>query len=173
MVIEATIRGYNVLLIPSTECGWSDVRKAAVALTGDTVVREATSLRQARRLAAECSPDLVLAAAHVAGESSVPFLRHLHKDICPHCRILVIGAAADPGDFVDIEEVSLTGYLLWSDLTTAILPFVLTVVLESELIVVSPPVAQGFLDALQSAVDARPMTETERRVLRRLTGGLY
>jgi DNA-binding NarL/FixJ family response regulator len=171
MAIDATTHRSNVLLIPSTECGWADVRQQIADLTCDTQVREAVSLRHARRLAAECAPDLVLAAGRVAGESSVPFLRQLHRDVCPHSRILVIGMTINPRDFVDFEEVNLAGYLLWSDLTTATLPHVLTVVLESEFIVVSPPVAQGFLDALQSAANTRPLTEVERHVLRRLAEG--
>lgn len=106
MAIDATTHRNQVLLIPSTECGWSDVRNAVAALTSDTVVRETTSLRHARRLAAERAPDLVLAAGRVAGESSVPFLRRPHRDVCPHRKILVIRAAAvgssSPVPYTDI-----------------------------------------------------------------------
>lgn len=171
MASNERVSGYNILLIPSTSCGWTDLRNVLVSLPSVAAVNEASSLQHATQLTTHHSPDLIIAAARIGNESTVPFLRQRRTSDFSESEILVIGSTADPEDFAATKVVSLAGYLTWSDLTTATLPQIVSVVLETDLLVISPQAAQRFLDVFLPTADRRRLTETERRVLQRLVEG--
>jgi DNA-binding NarL/FixJ family response regulator len=166
----------TVLLITSPEMGWAELHAALRTLEDVQVVGEVTTAHQAIELASRLRPDVILSAARVDGVSARPLLLDLQRRGEPASKIIVFAGRLDPDLFAAVDNLRLSGYLLWSDLSAEALPHVLAAVMAGDVVVGTPTVARAFIDTLCRPTRARPgaprLSVHEQAVLRRLAEGL-
>lgn len=87
----------TVLLIPSDDIGWADLRAAIGRMRDVRVLGAATDLDHAARLTAGGQPDLVLTAAGAADDAPVPLPVRVRARF-PTTRIVVYAAGLTPDE---------------------------------------------------------------------------
>jgi DNA-binding NarL/FixJ family response regulator len=162
----------TVLLIPSDDCGWAEVRLALAAVAGIKVIGEAP---HGIELAMLLQPDIIIAAAELEGTALLPRLQALHRAACARSTIILLASRLRPDAFAGVDGVEIAGYLLWSDLSPDTLRCCLEAVMRGEVVVVSQAVARAFVQMRQRGAQACPapvhLTEREQAVLRHLALG--
>lgn len=170
------IQRRTVLLSSSHEFGWAELRQVLRTLEGVHLVGEATTANAVWRLASEFRPDLIIAAATLEGIAALPLLSELHRRVCPTSRIVVFASRLSPDELMLLDDASIDGYLLWSDLSLDLLGQCLSLMVTSDVILRSREVAQAFIDAQRGGLEGREIrascSERELVVLKRLREGL-
>lgn len=164
------MRQRTILLISSGDCGWTDLRLALGTMAEVRVVGDVRGARQAIQLATTLRPDVVIAAARVEEASALPLLRELYQDL-PTSKIIVLATSFDPADLMALDEISITGHLLWSDLSSETLRHCLAAMIASDIIVASPALAAQRGPA-PSRTASVPLSKRQRAILGRLAEGL-
>jgi DNA-binding NarL/FixJ family response regulator len=162
----------TVLLIPSQDVGWADLRATIQAMEGIQVVGEARACDEALSLAAALHPGVVLAAPSVQGCSTVSLITRLSQADDPPDTIVVLSPRMDSTQAIAFSRAGADGFLLWQDLSTDTLPKCLSVLATGTFMVGSRAYAQAILDAGRSPTASDGLTNRERQLLRRLADGL-
>ncbi|HEX5505739.1 MAG TPA: LuxR C-terminal-related transcriptional regulator [Thermomicrobiales bacterium] len=167
----------TILLIRAEEPAWDALRAVLSTLPAVEIVGEATTEGQARCLVGARQPDVILAAAHLAGTSTLPLLRDLHCHCAPLSRIIVFAACCpDPNDLLALAELNARGCLLWDDLSAATLRIALLAIIAGDLVVSSSAAVTTFLAAQHRSL--RPngpwvhVTAREQALLEHLADGM-
>lgn len=164
----------RVFIIEGEEPGWLAVRRTLAALPGISVAGSAASQRTAAQHVPEICPDAVLAAREVEGESIIPLLRRLRPAL-PQTTFVLLADDYDPAELLALDDVGISGYLLWRDLRGRRLEIVLHAALVGGVVVISDPVAAAYVMAQRQRLQPEPvpeLSERERAVLRHLGEGL-
>lgn len=171
-----TMPASTVLLTSSHELGWTDLRNALRSMEGVRVIGEATTAKQARRLAMAHSPDVILSALTVAGEATLPLLGELRRECCLTSKFLLFATHFDAGDLAALADLRPAGYLLWGDLTCESLRYCLGAVITGDIMVSSRAVGLAFIEtqcgALLNGKDPLRLSARARAVLQGLANGL-
>jgi len=130
---------------------------------------------EARRLAAAHTPDAIIAAATLGGQPVLPLLSELRRSSCPATRAILVAADYAPGQLRSPEDTGVVGYLLWADLSPAVLRHCLAAAITGDVILGSGTVVRQFVAGLRgegaTRLAAAGITVRERSVLGRLAAG--
>ena len=130
---------------------------------------------EARRLAATHTPDAIIAAATLDGHPILPLLADLRRSSCPATRALLVAADDAPGRLRSPEDTGVVGYLLWADLSPAVLRHCLAAAIAGDVILGSGRVVRQFVAGLRgmgtTCLADIGITARERAVLGRLADG--
>lgn len=108
------MRRRSVVVVPSDDWGWRDVRPALKRLTSVEVVGVARSVGEARSLAAERPLDALVAADRLNGRSSVADLVALRPLLAPGAKLVVFAERLDAEAIARLDDFALDGLFLWS-----------------------------------------------------------
>lgn len=164
----------RVFIIEGEEPGWLGVRRALASLPGISVAGSTASQRGAADHALGLRPDAVLAAREVEGTSIIPLLRRLRPAL-PRTTFVLLAEDYDPAELLALDDVGISGYVLWRDLRGRRLGIVLHAALVGGVVVISDPVAAAYVMAQRQRLQPEPvreLSERERTVLRHLGEGL-
>lgn len=166
----------QVLLVPSRELGWAELRKGLLRLREISRVHTAASLGHAIELATSMVPDAVVMGPPVDVESDLRSIAELRQIVGLDAPMVVIASDFDVDLVLKLGHLGITGYLLWADLTMDRLPRCLAAAVIDRMMVGSRTVGRAAIAAAQHRVsppiDPSLLTEAERTVLRRLGQGL-
>lgn len=169
------MRARTLFLIPSDEVGWADLRAAVARLPSLTLVGEATQSAAALAGVTRYRPDMVIAAAELDGESTLPLLAAV-RERAPTSAIVIAAARFDPADLVALADLEIAGYLVFSQIHTTTLRHSLAAAVGGEVVVTSRPVAQAFFALtrcrLPTGTPLPTLTPRERALLKGLAAGL-
>jgi DNA-binding NarL/FixJ family response regulator len=142
----------RILLLPSTDIGWTDLRLALASRADVCVVGEARDTRQLSCLAAEEAqePDVVISAAMVEGRSVLPVLSTIRRDFWPSSRYVILAARLNSDELLAFSELGLAAYLLWSDLSSETLRSCLAVLLSDDIVLGSRAAVWRLMEALRN-----------------------
>lgn len=158
----------TVLLLGADVVGWGELRQILADLPGVRVVGDTADLREAQRLAAAHAPDVIIAAAASTDTPLVPQLAELRRAHCPAAKIVVVAHRYTPGQVRAPLEAGIVGYLLWADLSGAVLRHALALLLVGDVVVGSRGVVTAFVAGLRGDAAARQaaagITARERAV---------
>ena len=169
------ISGKQVLLIPSRELGWSEVRRALSRLREVSRVHTAASLTEAVELASSTTLDAVMMGPLTDLDSELDKLAELRRILGEEAPIVLIAGDFDVDVVLALGQLGMTGYLLWADLTTDCLSRCLAPAVIDGFMVGSRTVGRAAIAAAQHrvspSVDASVLTSAERMVLSQLAHG--
>lgn len=165
----------TVLLISSDHVGWREVRAILATMPEVQIVGDTADVSAARRLAVVHNPAVIIAAATLDGQSILPLLSDLHSTCCPASKTLLFAPHYRPGPVRAPDGMGVAGYLLWSDLSSAVLRHALALLINGDVILGSQAIVAAFLANLRGEGSARlaqvGITERERALLGRLAAG--
>lgn len=164
----------RVFVIEGNEPGWPAARRALASLPGICVAGFAASQRTAAEHVPEICPDAVLAARQVEGASIIPLLRRLRPAL-PQTTFVLLADDYDPAELLALDDVGISGYLLWRDLRGRRLATFLHAALAGGVVIISDAVAAAYVMAQRQRLQpeaVRELSERERAVLRHLGEGL-
>jgi DNA-binding NarL/FixJ family response regulator len=166
---------HTVLLLSSDAIGWDELRRILAALPDVRVVGDTADPAEARRLAATHTPDAIIAAATLGGRPVLPLLADLRRTCCPATKAILVAADYAPGRLRSPEDTGVVGYLLWADLSPAVLRHCLAAAIAGDVILGSGTVVRRFVAGLRgersSRLAAMGISERERAILGRLADG--
>jgi DNA-binding NarL/FixJ family response regulator len=166
---------HTVLLLSSDAIGWGELRQLLADLPDMCVVGDTTDPTEARRLAATRTPDAIIAAATLDGHPVLPLLADLRRACCPAAKVILVATDYAPGQLRSPEDTGVVGYLLWADLSPAVLRHCLAAAIAGDVILGSGAVVRQFVAGLRGAGAAHlaesGISERERAVLGRLAAG--
>ncbi len=169
--------GYQrtILLLSSDAIGWGELRQILADLPDIRVVGDTADHAAARRLAAAHAPDAIIAAATLDGRPVLPLLADLRRSCCPATKAILVAADYVPGQLRSPEDTGVVGYLLWADLSPAVLRHCLAAAIAGDVILGSGAVVRRFVAGLRgegpTRLAAAGITARERVVLGRLAAG--
>ncbi len=165
----------TLLLLVSSDLGWTDLRHSVGRLHHLTIVGETSDPAQARALASATRPMFIIAADRVGLESTAPTLRQIKHEISPHSNIVIFANRPDMEAMCEFIELGIIGYFVWQDLSSQTLQCTIAN-LVSGMMVIASRAAIPHLARLPScgapADVTERVTEPERRLLQRLAAGL-
>lgn len=166
---------HTVLLLSSDAIGWGELRQLLADLPDVRVVGDTTDPVRARRLAAAHTPDAIIAAATLDGRPVLPLLADLRRSCCPVTKAILVAADYAPDRLRSPEDTGVVGYLLWADLSPAVLRHCLAAAIAGDVILGSGRVVRRFVAGLRGEGPGRlaavGVTARERAVLGRLAAG--
>ena len=165
---------HTVLLLSSEAIGWDELRRILANLPDVRVVGDTADTATARRLAAAHTPDAIIAAATLAGRPVLPLLADLRRSCCPATKAILFAADYAPGRLRSPEDTGVIGYLLWTDLSPALLHHCLAAAIAGDVILGSGQVVRKFVAGLRGEAARLAdigITARERAVLGRLADG--
>ncbi len=166
---------HTVLLLSSDAIGWGELRQILAELPDMRVIGDTADPAEARRLAAAHTPAAIIAAATLGGRPVLPLLADLRRTSCPATKAILVAADYAPGRLRSPEDTGVVGYLLWSDLSPAVLRHCLAAAIAGDVILGSGAVVRRFVSGLRGEGPARlatiGITARERAVLGRLADG--
>ncbi len=166
---------HTVLLLSSDAIGWDELRRILAALPDVRVVGDTADPAAARRLAATHTPDAIIAAATLGGRPTLPLLADLRRACCPTTKAILVAADYAPGRLRSPEDTGVVGYLLWADLSPAVLRHCLAAAIAGDVILGSGRVVRQFVAGLRGEGPARlaaaGVSARERAVLGGLAAG--
>ncbi len=165
----------TVLLLSAEAVGWDELRRILADLPDVCVVGDTADPAAARRLAAAHAPDAIIAAATVDGRPVLPLLADLRRSCCPAIKAILVAADYAPGQLRSPEDTGVVGYLLWADLSPAVLRHCLAAAIAGDVILGSGQVVRRFVAGLRGEGAARlaaaGISARERAILGRLADG--
>jgi DNA-binding NarL/FixJ family response regulator len=165
----------KLLLISSSDLGWTDLERAARKRPDTDVVGSTARAARALDLTRAHQPDALICAAVVEGEYALPLLTEL-RQTCPHGKIVVVATRPDPAHLLSLAIAKVEGYVLWEDLSRETLAGRLDTLLAPGWLVgspaITPTVRTMLLHQPDPQADADEFSDAERAVLRRLAEGL-
>jgi DNA-binding NarL/FixJ family response regulator len=166
---------HTVLLLSAEAVGWDELRRILADLPDVRVVGDTVDPAAARHLAAAHAPDAIIAATILGGRPTLPLLADLHRSCCPATKVILFAADYAPGRLRSPEDTGVVGYLLWADLSPAVLRHCLAAAIAGDVILGSGAVVRQFVAGLRGVGTARladsGITARERAVLGRLADG--
>ena len=166
---------HTVLLLSSEAIGWSELRQILADLPDIRVVGDTTDLAAARRLAAAHVPDTIIAATTLGNRPILPLLADLRRSCCPTTKAILLAADYAPSQLRSPEDTGVVGYLLWVDLSPALLRHCLAAAITGDVILGSGEIVRQFIAGLRGEGPARlaaaRISVRERAVLGRLAAG--
>ena len=150
------------------------MRRTLTALPGISVVGSTASRHQVVEQVRAIGPDAVVAAREVEGASIIPLLRGLRPAL-PQTTFVLLADDYDPAELLALDDVGISGYLLWRDLRGRRLGIFLHAALVGGVVVISDPVAAAYVMAQRQRLEPGPvleLSERERAVLCHLGEGL-
>jgi len=166
---------HTVLLLSAEAVGWDELRRILADLPDVRVVGDTADPAAARHLAAAHAPDAIIAATILGGRPTLPLLADLHRSCCPATKVILFAADYAPGRLRSPEDTGVVGYLLWADLSPAVLRHCLAAAIAGDVILGSGAVVRQFVAGLRGVGTARladsGITARERAVLGRLADG--
>ncbi len=166
---------HTVLLLSADAVGWDELRRILADLPEMRVVGDTAHPGEARRLAAAHTPDAIIAAATLGGQPVLPLLSELRRTCCPATKAILVAADYAPGRLRSPEDTGVVGYLLWADLSPAVLRHCLAAAIAGDVILGSGAVVRRFVAGLRGEGPARlaaaGVSERERAILGRLAAG--
>lgn len=170
-----TFQRFEIMLVRSGHCGWTELRLTLDALPFVAVVGATADPHHALQLAASLQPQLIISAERFGHDAAIPHLKAIQAR-SPNCRFLIIAAELQPQDVEEMAMFGITSCLLWRDLSAPVIRHVANALLIENLIVVSRDVAAAFVaaQAFHSSIahSALALTERERRILQHLADGV-
>ncbi len=163
----------RVLLIPSDDFGWGDLRRALGVLPDARIVGEVADAHMIPNAVQAARPDIVFSAAALAGVSIVPAIVALHHAATPVARFILFATRFDPGQLAALAAVDVADCLLWGDLGACTLTPCLTTLLAGTIAVSSREVVRVFRArrAPEGRRGPQSITQRERTVLQELAAG--
>ncbi len=165
----------TVLILNSDAIGWGELRQILADLPDIRVVGDTADPAAARRLATAHAPDAIIAAATLDGDSVLPLLADLRRTCCPATKAILVAGDYAPGQLRSPEDTGVVGYLLWADLSPAVLRHCLAAAIAGDVILGSGAVVRQFVAGLRGEGPARlaaaGVSARERAVLGRLADG--
>lgn len=156
----------SVLLIRSDEVGWTDLYLVLESLCVFRIVGDALDREQAFRLAAAHHPNVILIGETVEGACAASLLARLRRGPCPMSKVIVFAHRLDP-DCLRLwmhHDLHIAAYMLWSDVNRRTLERCLTLICESDFLIVSETVARSCRDLQRQD---RQLAEPRCRLSRR------
>lgn len=139
----------TVLLIPSDDCGWVELRHALTTMPNldvkqmDGVMSSEDTLTAAASLQAA----VVIAATRIGGESTFPFLGELQQRTSRASRIVLLTTRFSPDELAQSEGIGIVAHLQWRDLHPHTLPHLLNALIFDDIIIASREVMEAFVAA--------------------------
>jgi len=168
-------RQRTVLLLSSDTIGWDELRRLLADLPDVRVVGDTADPAAARRLAVAHAPDAIIAAATLDGRPVLPLLADLRRACCPATKAILVAGDYAPGQLRSPEDTGVVGYLLWADLSPAVLRHCLAAAIAGDVILGSGAVVRRFVAGLRGEGSARlaavGISVRGRAVLGRLADG--
>jgi DNA-binding NarL/FixJ family response regulator len=165
----------RVLLIRDECFYWAVARAALDVLPAVTVVGEANAFGDAYHLALRLQPDAILSVPRVDDEPVLPFLARLRRHL-PRATFAVIADDFAAADLLTMEDIGVSGWLLWPGLSDALLPHILAAATDAHTVVLHEAVAHTLLTAERQRLTRRepapPLSARERAILRGLAEAL-
>lgn len=167
----------SVLLLPSNDCGWNDLRAALRAIPRVDVKQldEAMICEDMFSLVADVQPDVIITATYKNGESLLPLLREVQQSVSPTSRIALVTPRFTPNELMGTEDSGIVAHLQWSDLHPHTLPHLLEALIFDGVHIVSREVAKAFVSTRCCSSRQSPtrvsLAPHERAVLRLLAEG--
>jgi len=164
----------TVLLLGADVVGWDELRRILAAMPEVRVVGDTADPATARHLAATHTPDVIIAAAASTGPPVAPLLVELHRAHCPASKIVIVAHRYTPGQVRAPLESGIVGYLLWADLSGAVLRHALASLIVGDVVVGSRGMVTAFVAGLRGEGAARlaaGITARERAILGHLAAG--
>lgn len=155
--------------------GWDELRRILAAMPEVRVVGDTADPATARHLAATHTPDVIIAAAASTGPPVATLLVELHRAHCPASKIVIVAHRYTPGQVRAPLESGIVGYLLWADLSGAVLRHALALLIVGDVVVGSRGMVTAFVAGLRGEGAARlaaaGITARERAILGHLAAG--
>lgn len=135
------------------------------------IVGEARNREQAFQLAASHPPKIIFISETVEGACAASLVAALQRGPCPDSVVIVLAQRVDPDNLRKwvSQQVSVSAYLLWSELSQELLKRCLAVAFSGDTLVISRAVAAAVIALLQGetrlAGPARRLTPRERVLL--------
>ncbi len=165
----------TVLMVPSRELGWSEVRTALQTLPGVRLV-EAGSLGEAVAAAADARPSVAIVTSELGEVPGSTLVRELRRVLPVASSILVVAGYFSTGELVTLALEGSTGYLLWDDLSLDLLGHCMSLAVFGPFIITSRSVGDAFPGSERPrgplAGDASVVTDRERDMLLLLGQGM-
>lgn len=169
------MRARRVLFVRDECFHWTAARAALDAVPAVAVVGEAQTFDEAERLALGLQPDAILTARCLGGQPALPVLARLRPKL-PLATFAIIATDYDAAELLAMEDVGVSGYLLWQDLSASMLPHILAAATDTRTVVLNDAVARAFVTAerrrLTCQEPAPAISARERAVLHGLAEGL-
>ncbi len=164
----------TVLLVPSKELGWGEVRNALRSMP-DVRVIEASSAPQAVEIAASERPHVAIIAAALDQGQTPRLVRDLRQILARDATILVVGTRFNPDELAALAEAGATSAVLWSDLSVDLLSQALQLIVIGEFVITSRSLGEAFFQGGwgRGPVEGiAAVNERERRLLGHLAQGM-
>ncbi len=166
----------TVLLVPSKELGWGEIRNALRSMR-DVRVLEASSGAQAVELAASEQPHVIIVAAALDQVQVPRLVRELRQAVGRDARIFVIGTRFQPEELAALSDAGTTGAVLWSDLSVDLLNQALQVLVMGDFVIASQSLGESFFQrgwgpGATESPQLAAVNERERRLLAHLAQGM-
>jgi DNA-binding NarL/FixJ family response regulator len=165
----------TVLLLASSDLGWTDLRLSIGCMHHLTIVGETSDLAQARALAQTKQPMFVIAADRIGLESTMPTLQDIKRDLSPGSNIVIFANRPDQTELAGFIDLGIIGYFVWQDLSSHTLQCTIANLVSGMMVIASrtaiPHLARGP-ESAAALGPAPPVTEFERQLLRQLAAGL-
>lgn len=165
----------TVVLLTSDAVGWDELRRILAGLPDIRVVGDTADLTAARYLAAAHAPDAIIAAAMIGGASVLPLIADLRRTCCPATKVILVAGDYAPGGLRSPEDTGVVGYLLWADLSPAVLHHCLAAAITGDVVLASSQVVRQFVAEQRGEgpayLAAAGVTARERSILGRLAAG--
>ncbi len=165
----------RVVLISSGEIGWTDLRETLRMLPTARVVAEFSWPQVALNSLIAAEPDVIISAARIGPHSVLRHLTEARQRLGPRTKIVVASTHFDPVESNALLSLTVSGLLLWGDLTRQALRDVMSLVIESSIVAMSKGIgwsAIGMSGAPDRAGALSILSDRERVVLNLLTQGL-
>jgi DNA-binding NarL/FixJ family response regulator len=166
----------SLLLWHGSELPWGELRRVVHSLPSLRIVGDTARPDEARAIAAECQPDVIIAPTRQNRNSLLPALATIHRDSAPRGKFILFAASCAPEDFIGPVETWLVGYLEWSSLTSEILRHCLIALIWGDVVVGTRSTTRAFAIAQCGSDLARAgapqLGDKERAILDGLRDGL-
>lgn len=136
----------SLLLIPSDDFGWTDLRRAIYSILDMHVVSEAASINIATEVVKAMKPDIILSAATVGEQSTLPFLTNLQRDPYRQSRIVVFSNHFATEEIVALADIGIMSCMLWKDLNCNTINHLIKLIILEDICVLSRSIAKALAD---------------------------
>jgi DNA-binding NarL/FixJ family response regulator len=168
--------GRQVLLIPSRELGWAEVRKALLKLPQVARIHTVASINEALDLADTITIDAVVMGPIDDVRNDPNQISEFRRRIGGTAPIVMIAPDFDVDLVLAMGHLGITGYFLWVDLTTDCLSRCLAPAVLDGMMVGSQTVGRAAIGAAQhriaQTIDPGILRPAEQSVLHLLCEGL-
>lgn len=177
--LGSQLPGLRVMLVWRREAGRVDVRAALERDRSIRIVSDTADIAEARAIAEQTRPDVLLIDAQAAGSGLVPLVTDLRAS--SRSRIVVIGSQRELGaggrsyeTLLELRGLRVPGYLVWEELTAEDVPAIVEALRSESVVVGTWAVLETILAPerrSRSRTEGVILSEEERALLREGDGG--